>query len=126
MLNNTMEWLVKRGQDVNTHLQIKEYTILLPMGTKGYHTVVAPIFESTSSNPPSQHREGDPDIRKTGREVTYDSPVPVEKLPIEKNELGENCRAFHIEWRIKVEGAALSAEAFSMGQKIADLSESEI
>lgn len=126
MLNNTMEWLVKRGQDVNTHLQTREYTILLPMGTKGYHTVVVPIFESTSSNPPSQHREGDPDIRKTGREVTYDSPVPVEKLPIEKNELGENCRAFHIEWRIKVEGAALSAEAFSMGQKIADLAESEI
>lgn len=126
VIHDKMAWLVRRGQDVNTHIHKKQYTISLPMDTKGHYTHTAPILESLSMEPPTRYLPAESEIRQTGRVVTLTTPIPADKLPVEKNGWGEDVRAFHYEWHIKVEGATVSGEAFSMGQKIAEFAECEI
>ncbi|ETS73131.1 hypothetical protein PFICI_15076 [Pestalotiopsis fici W106-1] len=126
VVHGTMAWLVKRGQDVSTHMHKQQYTIALPMDTRGHYSHTAPILESLNMSPPARYLPNGSDIRETGRVVTLTTPVPAEKLPIEQNGWGEDYLAFHYEWHIKVEGASVSGEAFSMGQKIAELAGSEI
>ncbi|KAK6068264.1 hypothetical protein SCUP234_11209 [Seiridium cupressi] len=126
MVQDLIQWLVTRGQDVSTQSQTKSYTIFLPMDTKGYWSTTERILESPSAKPPLRYRAGDPDIKDTGRRVTLKTPVRAKELPIETNELGEPCRAFHIDWNITVDGATLSAVAYSEGQEVGRLKEFEV
>ncbi|KAM0814181.1 putative Actin-like ATPase domain-containing protein [Seiridium cardinale] len=126
MVHDLIQWLVTRGQDVSTQSETKSYTIFLPMDTKGYWSTTERIFESPSAKPPLRYRAGDPDIKDTGRRVTLKTPVRAKELPIEANELGEPCRAFHIDWNITVDGATLSAVAYSEGQEVGRLEEFEV
>lgn len=126
MVLDKIEWIAKRGQDINTCQDKKEYTILFPLNTRGHWDETYDVYESPSTEPSCQLLEFDEEIKPTGQTIILRTPVPVQELPTEKNKLGELCRAFHIKWIIKADGAALSAVAYSENQVVGRLSIPEL
>ncbi|KAI0007067.1 hypothetical protein F4779DRAFT_643474 [Xylariaceae sp. FL0662B] len=117
-------YFIHRGEDVDADTKVLGFDKQFSMDHRGVVEFTETLYKSSQAKPSSDPADGD--AREIG-EVVLRTPVPVERLPIEKNVIGENVRVLCYEWNVVVSGASVDAVAHSAdGKQIGDFRFSDI
>jgi hypothetical protein len=111
MVDNCIEWIVRRGEDISTCAKVFPLNLMLPGELEGVQPFDFEIYKSTSKNPAGRYDPEDPDIEPVAK-ITIRTPVAVEDLPRARDKFGDWQPNFDYELRVEVDGESIAAKAF--------------